>query len=387
MMKQIIWVLAGLAVLGGLLSAGRPLLRTYEAILVMADAAAGPEPSRLKKTTPAPRRTSVSYRVADRSHTADLYLPGNGQPAAAIVLVPGAVPQGKDEPRLVAFAQTLARARFAVLAPDLPGFRRLQIGPGDTRDVADAFAFLASRADLAPDGRAGIGAFSYAVGPALLAAMEPDIRERVRFIVGVGGYHNLDDTIRFFTTGYFRHGEAWQHMEPDEYGKLVFVRTARAYLGDAGDVALLDAMVERRLRDRAADLADLAARLGPEGRSVYALVTNGDPERFAALAAALPARLQADLAALSLHNKDLAPLAARLILVHGRNDRVIPYAESIALADAVRPGQARLFLIDRLLGHVDMSPGRVFSQEFLRRELPDLWRMGRAVWLLLRERR
>ena len=35
--------------------------------------------------------------------------------------------------------------------------------------------------------RAGMVAISYAAGPALLAALEPDIRERVRFILRSGG--------------------------------------------------------------------------------------------------------------------------------------------------------------------------------------------------------
>jgi len=62
---------------------------------------------------------------------------------------------------------TLARARFAVLAPELPGFRALRVRPTDAREVADAFAYLAGRPDLAPGGRVGIVAFSYASAYAL----------------------------------------------------------------------------------------------------------------------------------------------------------------------------------------------------------------------------
>src|SRR3546814_19831979 len=47
---------------------------------------------------------------------------------------------------------------------------------------------------------------------------------------------------------------------------------------------------------------------------------------------------------LSLANRDLAPLAGRLILVHGRRDPLIPSSESMARARAV-PCSA-LFLID-----------------------------------------
>ena len=94
----------------------------------------------------------------------------------------------------------------------------------------------------------------------------------------------------------------------------------------------------------------------------------------------------ADLDALSLHNKDLSRLKARLLLVHGRNDNLIPYPETLALAQAAPQGKARVWLIGRLLGHVDLSPGRVLSWQFVSQALPDIWRMLRAVAALLGER-
>ncbi|MDO9371141.1 MAG: alpha/beta hydrolase, partial [Gammaproteobacteria bacterium] len=264
---------------------------TYESLLVLADTAAGAGPSRLKATTPAPRRIPVAYEVAGRKHTGDIYLPGEGKPEAGIVLVPGAVPKGKDDARLVAFATTLARARFAVLAPEIPGFRQMQINPSDARKVADAFAYLASRTDIVPGARVGIGAFSYAVGPAVLAALQPDIREQVRFIVGVGGYHDFRRAVRYFTTGYFEDGGKWAYIKPDDYGKLVLVHSSMPYLSRPRDRDLLEAMVARKLKDIEADVSDLAAALGAEGRSVYDLVTIADPLRAQVLLDALPAPL------------------------------------------------------------------------------------------------
>jgi hypothetical protein len=79
-------------------------------------------------------------------------------------------------------------------------------------------------------------------------------------------------------------------------------------------------------------------------------------------------------------------LKARLILVHGRNDNLIPWPESLALAAAVPQGQARVFLIQRVLGHVDLSVSGLLSWRFWREDLPDLWRLWRVIDLLLAER-
>jgi pimeloyl-ACP methyl ester carboxylesterase len=391
------WAIPLLVVLAGCAPA-----RHFEAAQVLQDLAAGTGESGLKRTTPAPLRQTLAYSVAGRAHQADLYLPGPlagcrtprsrpGEaqrcPRAAIVAVPGAVPLGKDDPRLVAFATTLARAGFAVLAPDLRGFRQLRIRPADAREVADAFCWIADRPELAPAGRAGMFAFSYSVGPALLAALEDDIREGVRFVVGVGGYHDLPRAMRFFTTGWYEHDGRWQRVTPDDTGRMVLVYSSLDYLADgAADRGVFDRMVAQRMRDPRADLAPLTAELNLDARAVYALAVNLDPARFDELYAQLPAAMRADIGQLDLARRDLKPLQARLLLVHGRNDNLIPWPESLALAAAAPAGQARVFLIQRVLGHVDLSVSSLFTWRFWREDLPDLWRLWRVIDLLLAER-
>jgi len=357
-----------------------------DAWLALGDLAAGAGPSRLKQSTPEPTREAVRYVVDGRSRSGDLYLPGAGGPQAAIVLVPGAVPEGKDHEQLVAFANMLARLRFAVLTPEMSGYRELRIGPQHAREVADAFTHVSSREEWSPGGRAGIGAFSYAAGPALLAALENDIRDRVRFVLAVGGYYDVRTAIRFLTTGYFEDDATQRRLDPNEYGKLVFIRSAQDHVRSATDRARLDAMVSARLRDPSADLSALAADLGPEGRSIYRLLSNTDPEETDRLLAELPSGILTTLEALTLSNKPLSMLKARLILVHGKDDRLIPYTESLALAAAAPPGRSQVFVFHRILGHVDLRLSDFFSGRFWREELPDARLLLRALAALLRER-
>jgi pimeloyl-ACP methyl ester carboxylesterase len=72
-----------------------------------------------------------------------------------------------------------------------------------------------------------------------------------------------------------------------------------------------------------------------------------------ALIAKLPPAVWTDINALDLSQHDLSGLHARLILVHGFDDSLIPYTQSKALARAVPRGQARLYLIHGL-AHVDI---------------------------------
>ncbi len=339
-------------------------------------AAAG-GPSDLKTITPPTSRAAVAYRIDGRDHSGDLYRPGDA-PRAALVLVPGAVPEGKDDPRLVAFANTLARARFTVLVPEIANLRALRIRPTDVEHIADAVHYLAEAREAGRvTGPIGLVAISYAAGPALLAALQPQVRDDVRFLVAVGGYYDIEAVITFFTTGGYREGpdDPWRYGTPNAYGKWLFVRANADRLRAPRDRVLLTSMAERKLRDLAAGIADLEEKLGPEGQSVQALLANYDPTAVPPLIAALPLAILADMAALDVKRHDLSNLSARLILIHGRDDAIIPFTESLALAAAAPPRQATLVLVDNL-AHVTLGPGGI--QDGLR-----LWR---AVYRLLEER-
>jgi len=359
--------------------------RGYETLLVLADLNAGSKPSRLKALIPPPTRTSLSYTAWGQSYIADLYLPGQGRPEAGILLVPGVVRNAKDDPRLVAFATTLARARFAVLVPDLPSFNALQVHPEDAVPISAAFSYLVGHADLAPAGRAGITALSFAVGLSVLAALDEHIREQVRFILGVGGYYDMTETITFFTTGYFQKDARWQHLEPDLYPARVFLDSALDALQDPADRDVFESIEKLKLSNPTADTSLFAARLSPEGRTLYDLLSNSDPRRTPELLGHTPQPIQDMVSRLTLSNKDLTRLKARLMLVADPTDPMIPYTQSFELAHAVPKGQAHVRLLGSL-AHVELKPIDYLSWKFLSSGMADFWGMYQTVYGLLGER-
>jgi pimeloyl-ACP methyl ester carboxylesterase len=350
--------------------------RGLEAARVLGDIAAGSRPSALKASAPAPTRTSLAD-PENAQLLGDLYWPGEDA-AAVLVLVPGAVEDGKDDPRLIAFANTLARARFVVMVPEIPNLRTQRLSPEDARPIGTAIRYLSDC--IAPGERAGsvgVAAISYAAGPAVLAALAPANRDLVDYFVAIGGYYDIEAVITFFTTGYFREGPGapWRYREPNAYGKWVLVQANAARLTDPEDRTALAEIAARKLQDLNADIADLRARLGPEGNAVMALLDNAEPERVPTLIAGLPASIRADLAALDLERRDLSQLPFDLILIHGRDDPIIPATESEALAAAVPDERVSLYVIDQLT-HVDLSPGGLFDGL-------ELWR---AIYRLLGRR-
>jgi hypothetical protein len=203
----------------------------------------------------------------------------------------------------------------------------------------------------------------------MIAVLQDRLAGKVDFVVGVGGYRDAEAAIRFVTTGSFRPmGEAREfQVTPNNYGRWAFLRANAGRLDDRDDRALLQAIAQARFRDPGADVAPLAAKLGPQGQAVLALVENRDPDAVTLLVSALPESVRREIDGLNLALYDLSKLKGDLILV--------PYSESQALAAAASNAHVSLFLVDDL-GHVDFDAVTAANA----------WTMWRAILALLQER-
>jgi pimeloyl-ACP methyl ester carboxylesterase len=317
-----------------------------EPVRLLADIEAGARPSALKDATPAPTRSA--HAVPGTS--ADLYRPG-GPVRARLVVVPGLADSGRRDPRLVAFAETLARVGFLVLVPDLPAASR---GSADASDAeAVASAVLALPDPGLPTGLVGI---SYAAGPAWIAVAGPRLAGRVGFVVTLGAYRDPEAMIAFLATGAYRAPEdaAWRSGAPRADALWLFLAANATALPSAAEAASLRAIAEARLAGRAAPPA-----LGEAVGAVVALAEERDPDAMPARIAALPPGLRARLSALSLAPLPLGAFRGCALLLHGTRDPVIPWTESLRLSRDIAPGHARLHLIEGL-DHVDaggLGPG------------------------------
>ncbi|MGE3297506.1 MAG: alpha/beta hydrolase family protein [Porticoccaceae bacterium] len=346
--------------------------RGHEALLILFDIQAGTGPSRLKHRTRDPLRSAVDFRILGRDHQADRYQPADRAPRATLVLLHGLTPAGRREPRLERFATTLARAGFRVVVPDLPGMRSLAVGTEDVRDIADTLRQVLGRTGNPDCNAVGLMGFSFAVGPALIAALTADVGERLSFVVAVGGYYDLTGAITYATTGYDPlSGQRGTPPAPE--GKWWLLQSESRRLTRLEDRALLDQLAQRRTRDPAAPVDDLLVPLSRDGRAVYALAANTDPERVRDLIRQLPAEIRTQLHALDLAQQKLETLRAHLLLIHGTEDNVIPVGHSRALLARLGTARASLFEAGGL-NHVDVAPGL--------RDAFQLWRATRELlWL------
>jgi hypothetical protein len=182
------------------------------------------------------------------------------------------------------------------------------LGPrGAKAVVADAFRHLNSRKDLLPQGRVSIAGFSYGAGPVLLAALEPDIRDEVDFVITLGGYFNLHTIVAYCTAGYFKTGPDGnlQYLQPSPYNKSVFTLSNGDLVERRRDRASLRTLAHESLEYGEAASAVSLANLAPNAQAFCRFITNEGPNRVPELIQQLQASIFTELEGLNPASRDL----------------------------------------------------------------------------------
>ena len=366
--RYLLLLLVPLAV-GLLISPGH---RAYQALILLSDIGnTNLTPSHYsgQKITKNP----ITLQGEKQHYDADLYIAA--QPfKAAIILQHGAAEGGKDDTRLVRLAEQLARARFAVLVPEMPDTKNLMVSSGEIAILVHAVRYLQDHHIKETGLPIGIGGFSVSAGLAIHAAMLPAIRGDVSFVLAVGGYYDLPQTLSYMTTGRLYVGDHEVRITPNKYGRWLFVRSNLHRIEDASQRTVLRQIVQYRLRDDGPIPGELLSQLDETSLTILRYIENREPANSRALLHKMPATIVDEIGKLDLADKDMSSLRARLLLIHGRDDNIIPYQQSLALHRALPASRSRLYLLNNWV-HVDPQDG-----------VYDLWQMYRALYHLLQLR-
>ena len=357
--RRLTALLVVVSVVLGITVVGRPFARglffvvraadVQGAVRPLADAGVRrPTERRIEIDVPSPTNGTMPGR---------LYSPA-GRPRRMVLLVPGFHPAGIDEPRLIAFARELAGSGIAVVTPDVPELSRFEIAPAITDRIEAAAVWLSkqsSRPDAAAgDGRIGLLGMSFSGGFSVVAAGRASLRDRVAYVLSVGGHDDLPRVLRYLCLGAEARPPRQLHLpdvptgknateqifarRPDDYGVAVVLLGVADRVVPRPQVDALRAAVRRFLQASALERADrpraeqeiaalrkLAARLPEPSATLLRYVNDRDVVHLGARL--LPhVRAYASDPALS-PSKSPKP-AAPLFLLHGTGRQRDPLSRS-----------------------------------------------------------
>ena len=370
------FILALLAILSGMYGE-----RTFRSVLLLIELWNFDKPGWLGKISSCPRVKQVSWEGPQGISKADLYLPGPEGRRAGILLNHGIIDTGKDDPRLKRFATILCQAGFVVIVPDLRGMRSFRIAPSDVDEIRAAFSHFISRSEVASDS-CGLFGFSYGAGPTIIAACHPEVRDKVRFVVSFGGYCELKNVLSFIATGHFDFQGKRYFRKPQEYGKWVFLANNLAWVESPEDRTVLRKILKFKLRDENAPIDSFLSQLGGEGRNVLNLLSHADPSQTESFIQKLPPVIRSSMAELSV-SPALKDLRAHLILAHGEDDDLIPFTETLRLAQAAPQPEKVYMRILKTFSHIDPEGKSLTPKSLFSFYLPEGWKIFLLTYRLL----
>lgn len=279
---------------------------------------------------------------------------------AGVLLVPGATPQGLDDPRIVQVAEALARSGRRVFLPELSLYER-RFDEADIERLVLAGRALADEGD----GTVVLAGFSYGGALTLIAAADPRLRDAVATVAVFGAYHDLVGVIQAAATGASVVGErrmGWDaHPRAEELLHAYAVDLAPAEQREALSVAL-DGVITPDGLDEAA-------------RAVYDLVTAEHPEEVRGLVEALSPQARATIAAFS-PSAVAGDIPGPIVALHSIDDPAVPYAEALRL---IRDRPDVELLTVALFDHVDLRPDGPGDLVEVLRDARRTWRFAARV--------
>jgi len=290
-----------------------------------------------------------------------VYRRSQGPLLGSVLVAPGLHFAGPADPRFDRFCRVLARSGALVLAPFLPTYLQMDVTPGAIEELSAALDVLLALPDR-PARKPSVFSISFGSMPALRLA---GLRGReLSSVVVFGGFSGFERTLRFALAGDGAFGREGRRKHDPLNAPVVvqnLLRFVTPTLDPAQTAALRAAFrtycmatwgtpemkVDRGFEGPA---RAIAASLEEPVRGIFLKATRVEPGVEQMVNDALRRSAGA------FDWMDPAPHLGRLpisvTVVHGRDDDVIPFEESVALEAGLRAAgtDVRLFLTG-MFGH------------------------------------
>ena len=274
-----------------------------------------------------PVRHEVTYPQEIGTGVADVYRIPDGEPRAAALLFLGANAAGRDDEDVVNLGNALARSGFAVMFHWSPTMAlQHNIDSVEIDNLVRAFQFLEQQ-DWVDSKRVGIGGFCVGASFSLVAAADPRISDRVRFVNAFGPYFDAEDLLLQVVTRSRLYQGVRTPWQPDSLTLEVF---ANELIETVDDMADIDLLTKKYLTGELRDGQPATSA----GQTVDRLLEGVSPGEAAGLYATLPEEFREAMEQIS-PSRYVDDIKAKLLVLHARDDELVPSAESRRLAEAM----------------------------------------------------
>ena len=310
----------------------------------------------LEYVTKTPIREKITFKTLDADKaSADLYLPKGENSHPAVVFFMGVVPPDRDESRIVALAEGLARTGMVVMIPWLETQHQNRIVEKDIESLVDAFIYLENHPRVKL-GKIGMGGICTGASMSIVASQDLRINDRVSFVNSFAGYYDAADFI-VATAAKTRFDEVSStRWNPDSLTQNLITTHIVDGAFDKDQVILNRIIKTGEWTQQDSD--DLSS----SGRAVLTLISGPNVDAAREAITSLNSRTTQFLENIS-PSTNIDNLKAEVLLMHDSSDKLVPPEESRRFAKAIESNGRRVYhtefsLFQRAVQvHMDDSKG------------------------------
>ena len=327
-----------------------------------------------------PIHQKLEFEFDDRVIEADLYMPYDSQNAPAFIFFLGVSPAERgSDPRVENLVDALARLGVAVMVPWLETQEKEIVVKDDIESLIYLFQYL-SNVDGIDNAKIGMGGICTGASMVALAASDNRINENVAFLNLFAGYYDAFDFIKSVSSEKRFYNGSFQDWKPDRLTQKVVFKQLIESVSNEHDKGYLNQLVGNENIGIKIDMF-----ITDEAKVVYSLISNPHISDVDGLLQRLPTQTSSYLEDISPKNFT-HQLNANVLIMHDRNDRLVPVEESKRFNDSLKSSGSIYYtefssFQNQIQVHVDNDSKKISSIDYL----IEAWKLLRHLYEVMKQ--
>ena len=281
-----------------------------------------------------------------------------------VILYPGASPDAEQHPKLEMLGLVIAKNGYRVFIPRIPPLKKLDISEINISWFISFYYWVIKNYNIKHNNLAVVG-ISYGGGLLLKAILQ--IRKNnvsPKLIMTYGTFADAKSTLNFLISGEIIIDGIKKYVQPNEWGLIVLFKNYLKKINtDLNTESILD-VISEHIDNNFENRDKLISKLDRNEKEITDLLIQGKTNKKIIKLCDLMLESQQDAIV------ELSPfhwcntIEEKVFIFHGANDSMVPYTESVKLANKLPNSE---LLISYIYEHKEISTSK--GTYFLTKEL------------------
>jgi hypothetical protein len=269
-----------------------------------------------------------------------------------VILFHGASPYGEEHPAMIDLALALSNGGIKVYIPRLPKLTQLEINIETVDIIAHFYSIIKEKSpnkNIVPAG------MSFGGGLLMMAMLKDNVKNILpKSILAYGTYYSLETSIGFLVSGKIKNNGNEEFVKPNDWGLVVLFHNYLSGIDVGFDSTKMQKVLKLRVNNKVSE-SEIEMKKLPENqiKILENIFQSNQVPEIIEMTDLIKIAYKNEIEKIS-PSKICNQINYKVFLMHGVNDSMVPYTESIKLHENIP--DSSLFL-SGLYEHREISKG------------------------------